>query len=328
MLKATLIAAGAVLVSVVAIGAYLTRMPGKRAETLAALTAAEQQIRTGLARHVQTLAGEIGERNMRQYHNLTLARDYIARELTQLGYEIEQQPFTAEGREVSNIIAEIPGTTRPKEIVIFAAHYDSVFGTPGANDDGSGVAAVLEIARLSRGLKPARTLRFVLFVNEEPPYFQSELMGSVVYARRCKERKEDVVAMYSLETMGYYSDEPNSQQYPSELATLYPNTGNFIAFASNVGSANLLRHSVEVFRENTTLPSEGGAAPEAIPGVGWSDHWSFWRQGYSAVMVTDTAPYRYPHYHATSDTPDQLDYDRLARCVTGLFAVLRDLART
>lgn len=265
---------------------------------------------------------------MRQYHNLTLARDYIARELTQLGYEIEQQPFTAEGREVSNIIAEIPGTTRPKEIVIFAAHYDSVFGTPGANDDGSGVAAVLEIARLSRGLKPARTLRFVLFVNEEPPYFQSELMGSVVYARRCKERKEDVVAMYSLETMGYYSDEPNSQQYPSELATLYPNTGNFIAFASNVGSANLLRHSVEVFRENTTLPSEGGAAPEAIPGVGWSDHWSFWRQGYSAVMVTDTAPYRYPHYHATSDTPDQLDYDRLARCVTGLFAVLRDLART
>lgn len=328
MLKAILIAAGAVLVSVVAIGAYLTRMPGKRAETLAALTAAEQQIRTGLARHVQTLAGEIGERNMRQYHNLTLARDYIARELTQLGYEIEQQPFTAEGREVSNIIAEIPGTTRPKEIVIFAAHYDSVFGTPGANDDGSGVAAVLEIARLSRGLKPARTLRFVLFVNEEPPYFQSELMGSVVYARRCKERKEDVVAMYSLETMGYYSDEPNSQQYPSELATLYPNTGNFIAFASNVGSANLLRHSVEVFRENTTLPSEGGAAPEAIPGVGWSDHWSFWRQGYSAVMVTDTAPYRYPHYHATSDTPDQLDYDRLARCVTGLFAVLRDLART
>lgn len=328
MLKAILIAAGAVLVSVVAIGAYLTRMPGKRAETLAALTAAEQQIRTGLARHVQTLAGEIGERNMRQYHNLTLARDYIARELTQLGYEIEQQPFTAEGREVSNIIAEIPGTTRPKEIVIFAAHYDSVFGTPGANDDGSGVAAVLEIARLSRGLKPARTLRFVLFVNEEPPYFQSELMGSVVYARRCKERKEDVVAMYSLETKGYYSDEPNSQQYPSELATLYPNTGNFIAFASNVGSANLLRHSVEVFRENTTLPSEGGAAPEAIPGVGWSDHWSFWRQGYSAVMVTDTAPYRYPHYHATSDTPDQLDYDRLARCVTGLFAVLRDLART
>lgn len=328
MLKAILIAAGAVLVSVVAIGAYLTRMPGKRAETLAALTAAEQQIRTGLARHVQTLAGEIGERNMRHYRNLTLARDYIARELIQLGYEIEQQPFTAEGREVSNIIAEIPGTTRPKEIVIFAAHYDSVFGTPGANDDGSGVAAVLEIARLSRGLKPARTLRFVLFVNEEPPYFQSELMGSVVYARRCKERKEDVVAMYSLETMGYYSDEPNSQQYPSELATLYPNTGNFIAFASNVGSANLLRHSVEVFRENTTLPSEGGAAPEAIPGVGWSDHWSFWRQGYSAVMVTDTAPYRYPHYHATSDTPDQLDYDRLARCVTGLFAVLRDLART
>ena len=328
MLKAILIAAGAVLVSVVAIGAYLIRMPGKRAETLAPLTVAEQQIRTGLARHVQTLAGEIGERNMRQYHNLTLARDYIARELTQLGYEIEQQPFTAEGREVSNIIAEIPGTTRPKEIVIFGAHYDSVFGTPGANDNGSGVAAVLELARLSRGLKPARTLRFVLFVNEEPPYFQSELMGSVFYARRCKERKEDVVAMYSLETMGYYSDERNSQQYPSELAALYPSTGNFIAFASNVGSADLLRQTVEVFRENTTLPSEGGAAPEAIPGVGWSDHWSFWRQGYSAVMVTDTAPYRYPHYHATSDTPDKLDYDRLARCVTGLFAVLRDLART
>jgi Zn-dependent M28 family amino/carboxypeptidase len=326
MLKMLLVAVGIVILLLAILVPYLTRMPGQRSLTLSALSADEVAIRDHLREHVATLASKIGERNIPNYANLQLARHYIARELTTIGYQVEEQTFTVSGSEVANVFIEIPGSSPAKEIVIFGAHYDSVVGTPGANDNGSGVAATFELARLARNLKPSRTVRFVFFVNEEPPYFQSDSMGSVVYARRCHQQKEKVVAMFSLETMGYYSDEPNSQQYPSELAAMYPTTGNFIAFASNVGSAPLLRRSVELFRNSTTLPAEGGAAPESIPGVGWSDHWSFWKQGYSAVMVTDTAPYRYPHYHASTDTPDKLDYERLARCVTGLFGVLQELA--
>jgi Zn-dependent M28 family amino/carboxypeptidase len=320
------LAIAALLIAGVAAGTYFTRMPGHRSSKLAPLTSAEIALRDQLRRHVEILGNEIGERNVPNYDELQRARDYIIRELTALGYQAEQQRYTAAGREVSNIVVEIPGASRAQEIVIFGAHYDSVVGTPGANDNGSGVAALLELARVSRDLRPSRNIRFVFFVNEEPPYFQTDAMGSVVYARRCHERKENIVAMFSLETMGYYSDEPNSQQYPTELAALYPHTGNFIAFASNVRSTPLLRHTAEVFSKSTTLPVEGGAAPESIPGVGWSDHWSFWKEGYAAVMVTDTAPYRYPHYHASTDTPDKLDYERLARCVTGLNGVLRDLA--
>jgi Zn-dependent M28 family amino/carboxypeptidase len=325
LLIAVVVVAVVVLATAILIP-YLTRMPGRHSSTLAPLTSEEAVLRDHLRNHVDTLASKIGERNIPNYANLQLARHYIARELTAVGYQVQEQTFTVAGSEVANIFVEIPGSSRLKEIVIFGGHYDSVVGTPGANDNGSGVAATLELARMARGLNPSRTMRFVFFVNEEPPYFQSDAMGSVVYARRCREQKENVIAMFSLETMGYYSDQPNSQQYPSELAAMYPTTGNFIAFASNVGSAALLRHSVESFRKSTTLPAEGGAAPESIPGVGWSDHWSFWKQGYPAVMVTDTAPYRYPHYHASTDTPDKLDYDRLARCVTGLFGLLTDLA--
>ena len=326
MRRLLLVAIIIVVLAIAILVPYLTRMPGQRSSSLAPLTAEEITIRDRLRDEVTTLASKIGERNIPQYASLQLARHYIARELTAIGYQVQEQTFTVNGSEVANIFVEVPGTSRAKEIVIFGGHYDSIVGTPGANDNGSGAAATLELARLAKNLKPSRTLRFVFFVNEEPPYFQTDTMGSVVYARRCRERKEDVVAMFSLETMGYYSDEPNSQKYPSELAALYPHTGNFIAFASNMASAKLLRHSVKVFRNSTTLPAEGGAAPESIPGVGWSDHWSFWKQGYPAVMVTDTAPFRYAHYHAATDTPDRLDYARLSRCVTGLYGVLSDVA--
>lgn len=131
--------------------------------------------------------------------------------------------------------------------------------------------------------------------------------------------------MISLETIGYYSDEPGSQQYPVGFHPGYPNRGDFLGFVSDVGSAPLLRRVVRSFRQNTTLPSEGSAAPAAVPGVGWSDHWSFWQFGYRALMVTDTAPYRYPHYHTARDTADKLDYGRMARAITGLSAVVRNL---
>jgi Zn-dependent M28 family amino/carboxypeptidase len=188
------------------------------------------------------------------------------------------------------------------------------------------VAALIELARLLKDTTPERTLRLVAFANEEPPFFTSGEMGSQVHARRARDRGERVSAMLSLETLGYYSEQPGSQQYPFPLGLVYPATGNFVGFVGNLGSARLVRRCVELFRAAAAFPSQGGALPGAIPGVGWSDHWSFWQEGYEAVMVTDTALYRYPWYHSPGDTPGRLDYGRLARVTHGLAAVAIGLA--
>ena len=205
--------------------------------------------------------------------------------------------------------------------MIVGAHYDSVIGSPGADDNGTGVAALIELAR--RFTKSKRTLRFVAFANEEPPHFGTPAMGSYRNAQRCHERGEKVVAMLSLETIGFFSDAPKSQQYPPMLHLLYPPTGDFIAFVSNLKSRSLLRRCVRKFKG---FPIESGALPEMVPGVGWSDQWAFWQFGYPAIMVTDTAPFRNPHYHTSQDTPETVDYPRLAQVVDGLTAVIDDLA--
>jgi Zn-dependent M28 family amino/carboxypeptidase len=171
-----------------------------------------------------------------------------------------------------------------------------------------------------------RTVRFVLFANEEPPYFQTDLMGSFVYAQGLREKDVNVVAMLSLETIGFYSDEPGSQQYPFPLSLLYPDTGNFIGFVSTTESRKLVRKALGIFRENTDFPSEGAAIPSMFPGADWSDHWAFMVHGYKGIMITDTAPYRYAHYHTSDDTPDKLDYRRMARVVTGIRDVVNALA--
>src|SRR5262249_21271394 len=161
---------------------------------------------------------------------------------------------------------------------------------------------------------------------EEPPYFQTPAMGSAVYARRCRERGEKVVAMLGLETIGYYTDRPGSQRYPFPFGLFYPKTGDFVAFVGNTGSRALVHRAVAAFRAGAPFPSEGAAAPAALQGVGWSDHWSFWQEGYPAVMVTDTAPFRNPDYHTPRDVPDRLAYAPMARVVAGLVRVVEALA--
>lgn len=304
-----------------------TEMPGKSfAGPLPPLATVEGEIAANLRRHVQVLGGDIGERNVFRPDKLEAAAAYVEAELRALGLEPERQEYVANGQTVRNIDVSIPGSTAPGEVVVVGAHYDSVRGAPGANDNASGVAAVLEIARLLKGgPPPARTVRFVAFVNEEPPFFQTDLMGSVVYAKRCRARGEKIVAMLTPETIGCYSDAKGSQHYPFPLNAVYPSTGNFIAFVGESGSAGLVARCVESFRSHTRFPSEGAAAPASIEGVGWSDHWAFSRQGYPALMVTDTAPFRYAHYHTAEDTPDKLDYDRTARVVAGLARVVQDL---
>jgi Zn-dependent M28 family amino/carboxypeptidase len=303
-------------------------MPGKSYRgPMPPLTAQEIDLRDALRRDVEKLAGEIGERNMARYRALAAAADFLESSLRESSYEARRLGYQVAGVTCHNIEVEIRGSDRADEIVIIGAHYDSVQGSPGANDNATGAAAVLALAGLFAGKKTSRTLRFVEFVNEEPPYFQSPAMGSLVYARDCKIRGEKIVAMLSLETIGYYTDEKGSQHYPFPFSLFYPSTGNFIGFVGNTSSADLVRKVVASFRQHAKYPSEGGALPSTIPGIGDSDQWSFWGQGYPAVMVTDTAPFRYPYYHTRTDTPDKVRYDHLAKVVWGLQGVIADLVR-
>ncbi|HJT32928.1 MAG TPA: M28 family peptidase [Pirellulales bacterium] len=166
----------------------------------------------------------------------------------------------------------------------------------------------------------------VAFTNEEPPYFQRPTMGSWAYAHRSRERDENLVCVLSLETLGYYSDDAESQRYPPPLGMVYPSVGNFVGVVGNVGSRPLVHRVLTSLRQNMKFPTEAGAVPNVVPGVGWSDHWSFWQEGYQAVMITDTAVFRNPNYHRAGDTPDTLDYERMARVVEGIEHVIREVA--
>mgnify|MGYP005840252739 CR=1 FL=1 len=302
------------------------RMPGHSySGAFPSLTATEITIQNELKRDVEMLAGEIGERNFIFYDNLLKSQDFLTDSLQNMGYQVHEQIYEINGKAYANLEVEIPGTEKPDEIIVIGAHYDSVAGSPGANDNGTGAAAVLSLARQFVNQPLAKTLRFVEFVNEEPPFFWTENMGSLVYAKGCRERGEKIVGMLSLETIGYYSEEPKSQQYPSPLNLVYPTAGNFIGFVGNLDSRKLVERVISAFRRHVKYPSEGVTMPNVLPGIGWSDHWSFWQQGYPAAMVTDTAPFRYPYYHTTEDTPDKVDYERTARVVAGLVTVIEEI---
>jgi Zn-dependent M28 family amino/carboxypeptidase len=280
-------------------------MPGRsHAGPLPKLSAEERALADRLRQHVRTLAAR--ERNV----DLETAARYIEAAMG----STRSHSFRSGGRTVRNI------ETGAGPFVI-GAHYDSVPGSPGADDNASGVAVLIELARM--GL-PAR---FVAFANEEMPYFQSGEMGSYLWAERAHKAGERIDAMLSLEMLGYYRDAPGTQKYPPPLSWFYPDRGDFVAFVGDIGSRGLVRRTVGAFRRNAQFPSQGVAAPAGIPGVTWSDHWSFRQHDYPAIMVTDTAFFRNPHYHLASDTPDKLDYERMARVTLGLAATIRELTK-
>ena len=319
----------AVLLGLVAAGCAVW-MPGESFEgEPPPLTREQEALASRLRAHVVMLAETIGERNLAHYDGLELARDYIARQLVDAGWAVTQQPFVFGGETFHNVEAG-QGTAPDAPGIVVGAHYDSVEGSPGANDNASGVAAAIELARLLRTrapAAPAAPVRVVAFANEEPPYFNTgDGMGSVAYVRGLGDARRLVRCMLSLETVGYYRDEPGTQRYPAGVGLLYPDRGNFIAFVANPGSRAWLRRLVGSFRAVATVASEGAALPAAIPGVAWSDHRSFWNAGIPAVMVTDTAPFRDPAYHRATDTPERLDYGRLARVVEGLVHAVTELS--
>jgi Zn-dependent M28 family amino/carboxypeptidase len=308
---------------------FMTGMPGRSYHGGVILSAEEQGVAARMQSDLLHLSSDIGERNVsRRPERLEEAAQWIASELRDSGWQPTAQDYTVQEIGVRNIVVEQRGTVKSDEIVLVGAHYDSVVGCPGANDNGSGVVSLLAIARWLHSQQPTgRTVRLVFFVNEEPPWFQQQEMGSLVYARECHRRKENIIAMMSLETMGYFTDKPGTQEYPLPLLKrMYPATGNFIGFVGSSQSAKLIRDCVDRFRTSCQFPSEGAAIPGVVQGVGWSDHWSFQIHGYPALMVTDTAPFRYPFYHTPEDTADRVDYQKLTRVTMGLQHVVVGLA--
>ncbi|MGQ0657095.1 MAG: M28 family peptidase [Chromatiales bacterium] len=276
--------------------------------------------------HVVRLAGDIGERNVWRPRVLDAAADYIRQEWRRQGHTIVPQGYIVYGVTSENLEVVMTGSMGAKEIIVVGAHYDSVRGSPGANDNASGVAALLEIGRALAGISLRRTVRLVAFVNEEPPFFYSDAMGSGEYARAARKRSDDIRLMMALEMLGAYTDEPDSQRYPPFIGWFYPDRGNFIGFVSNIASRRALKRAVAAFRSVSPFPSEYLATFSFVPGISWSDQLSFWREGYRAIMVTDTAFYRYPWYHTALDTPEKLDYVRMAQVVEGLSQAIIALA--
>jgi hypothetical protein len=308
---------------------WMTAVPGRsHAGPLPPLTPDQVELAARLRNHVQAIASS--PHNIGHPQELERAAVHIESALVGMGYQVHRQPFRADGQEIRNIeaVVEPAAATSDARTLVVGAHYDSYLHAPGANDNGTGVAGVLELARLLSDLraKSALRIRLVLFVNEEPPYFKTELMGSLVYARRLKESGEAILGMFALETLGFYSDVEHSQRYPPPLGLLYPTTGNYVAFVGLISSRSFVRETVASFRASAAFPSVGGTAPGFIPGIDWSDHWSFEQVGIPALMITDTAPFRYPHYHTAADSPDKVDYDRLARVISVLEKVIRNWA--
>jgi Zn-dependent M28 family amino/carboxypeptidase len=315
-----------IVIAFVALFIYMVYMPGSSFHgELPPLEDADREMARRLESHVMTLCREPMGRNNHKGQSLDSARSYIAGQLQAAGYAVGFEEYISSGHTFANVIAELPGTARPGEIIIVGAHYDTIVGAPGADDNASGVAAVLELAALFSNKSFPRTIRFAAFVNEEPPYFMTSGMGSFISAKQSAEKKEKIVAMISLEMLGYFKDNPGSQHYLPPLNFFYPDQGNFIAFVGNLKSRSLVAESLRLFRKHAKFPSEGIAAPALLPGVSWSDHRSYWKHGYPAIMVTDTAFYRNPYYHSPQDTPDTLDYEKMVYIVNGIQNVLTEM---
>jgi Zn-dependent M28 family amino/carboxypeptidase len=279
-----------------------------------------------LRAHVVRLAGEIGDRNVFRPAALEAAADYIVGQWRDFGYRVGRQEYQAGGVRCANLEVERRGRASAGGILLIGAHYDSVRGCPAANDNGSGVAALLELARRFAEVEPARTVRFVAFANEEPPFFMTLQQGSIVYACAARQRGDDIRLMASLETMGYFSGAAGSQRYPPLFRHFYPDRGNFLGLVSDFHSRPAMLQLAAAFRAASDFPLEHTATFRWIPGVAWIDHRSFWRAGYPAVMITDTAFYRYRYYHTAADTPDKLTYDAFARATEGLYGAFAALA--
>jgi Zn-dependent M28 family amino/carboxypeptidase len=279
-----------------------------------------------LHQHVHHLSEIIGSRSVFEYEKINAAKDYIETVLKDLGLEYALQNYQYSGKTFSNIIITLAGQKEPEKIFVIGAHYDTVFATPGADDNASAVAVLLELCRLLKDYQPSKTLKLIFFVLEEPPTFKTKYMGSYVYAKTAKDNKEKIYGMISLEMLGYYNDKKGAQLYPLPLMSLfYPKVPNFIGVVGDLKSRKLVKKITNSIKKGCAIPVETLSTVKFVPGVDFSDHGSFWKMGYPAVMITDTAFYRNPNYHSRSDTIDTLDFDKMAELLPGLRQVVVNL---
>lgn len=278
---------------------------------------------SSLRKHVQVLARDIGSRSMEQYDNLIKAQNYIHEQFVAYGYEVTFQSYTVLGKRFNNIIASKRGNLRYSKKIILGAHYDSC-NNPGADDNASGVAGLLEVAGALSLIHTNMDIVFVAFVNEEPPFFHTDQMGSRVYAHALKEERADIEVAVALEMIGYYSENPFSQRYPPILGMFYPNKANFIAVVGNGVSRSKAAKFLKLFKQHSFFPIEKTPSFDFIPCIDFSDHWSFWKEGFPAIMITDTAFFRNKNYHKSTDTCETLNYEYMAKVVEGLIVVLKE----
>lgn len=283
----------------------------------ARLSEEEKSTAENLKRIVHHLAGDIGTRNYHSYANLDKTAEFIIQSFEGMGYVVTVMPYEMHGKAFKNIIAENPGQAKTEDIVLIGAHYDSCFN-PGADDNASGVAGLIELARLLKEEPLTSKIRFAAFTNEEPPFFMTEQMGSRVYAREAIRKGEKIKVAVILEMIGYYSDKAFSQKYLPLLGPFYPNRADFIAFVGNFPTHRITEKFYRAFRAHSDFPVEKITSPDFIPGINFSDHWSFWKEGLPALMVTDTAFLRNPHYHQATDTARTLDYAKMSKMLYGL----------
>ena len=275
-------------------------------------------------RIVETLAGEYPSRHGSNPKVLNGAASFIEQQFTSSGYQVRSHWYESDGGQVRNIVVEKRGQNPSHPSIVIGAHYDTVVGTPGADDNGTGIAGLIELSRLLKEHRNKRTIRFVAFPHEEPPYFFTHHMGSRQYARNLKESGEKIFAMLTLEMIGY-AGEGYRQLYPAPLMRVlgrYPKDGNYIALVSNLRSTPLLSMVRRAMRQRGSIGVESLSAPGFIPPLFLSDHSSFWKYGFPALMITDTAFLRNPHYHSSTDTPDTLNYEFLAKVVDAVAAAV------
>lgn len=274
---------------------------------------------------VTYLAGTLGPRHLGRPRVLRQTTDYIEGRFHQTDCAVTRHRYHVRHQPCDNLQVEIRGESRPNSIIVIGAHYDTVPASPGANDNASGITALLGIAETLANVKPAQTIRLVAFANEESPYGWTQQMGSKVYVDACRAAGERIQGMFALDGLGCYRDEPGSQQYPYRLGLVYPNRGDFLAFVSNPASAGWLMQGARLFNQSCDMPWRIAALPSWISSIARSDHWSFWQHRIRAGLITDTLPFRDKNYHNAGDTPDQLDYIRLVQVIQGLAGMVERL---
>ncbi len=274
-----------------------------------------------LEAHVVRIATDLSPRSSTHLTNLNACADYIEQQFAATGHPVERQWYTPIDDRYCNISCHFGPTNGPR--IVVGAHYDACDTTPGADDNASGVAGLLELARLLAETPPSHHIELVAYSLEEPPFFRSSYMGSAQHARRIIERGEPIAYMVAIEMIGYFTDAPNSQRYPAPMLHLmYPPTGNFLALVGRLGERSLISQLKAAMVTGSPLPIHSICAPSQLPGIDFSDHASYWEADIPAVMVTDTAFYRNPHYHQPTDTPDTLDYVRMAQAVDAIHAMI------